>query len=148
MKKICLLFVILKCFCFPFIIKAQNVKLDSLENLLLKHKELDTIRVKLLHKTAYIAYRINIDKVLVYAQEAVDISRNIDYKKGEAESLRLLGLYHDSKSDYSVAIKYFRESLTLYRELGDQRKVSYLYNSIRLVNMYKGHFRKAIFPKS
>ena len=52
MKKISLIFVLLITGFVSLELKAQNLEIDSLENLLLKHTKKDTIRINLLNETA------------------------------------------------------------------------------------------------
>ncbi len=144
MKKTSLLFALFIVHCSLFIVKAQNAEIDSLENLLQKHVKKDTIRINLLNETAYEIYRINIEKTLKYAQEASNLSQHLSYKKGEAESLRLIGIYYDFKSNYSSALDYCRKSLKLYQELGNKSGISYSSNSIGLIYLHQGHYPKAL----
>jgi len=144
MKYLSLLIVFFIAHSVLYIANAQNPEIDSLENLLQKHVKKDTVRINLLNETAYKIYRINIEKTLKYAQEARNLSQDLNYKKGEAKSLRLIGIYYDSKSDYSSAIDYFRKSLKLFQELGNKSGISYSINSIGLAYMYQGDYPKAL----
>jgi len=105
-------------------ISAQTREADSLSNLLILHRKSDTIRVNLLNAAALKYYLIDDEKTKEYAEESVALADSIRYKKGQAEGLRLIGLYYHHKSDNEQAIEYFQESINLCEEIGDKKGIS------------------------
>jgi hypothetical protein len=60
MKKLPLILALLTFSYNLFVLKAQTLETDSLENLLQKHTQKDIVRVNLLNETASKLYSINI----------------------------------------------------------------------------------------
>jgi len=89
MKNLIILLLILNSISFG--LHAQNTEIDSLENLLQQHPQEDTVRINILNETAYKIYSIDIDKTLEYAEEAGNIADKLNFTKGKAKSLKLIG---------------------------------------------------------
>ncbi len=124
-------------------LKAQTTVTDSLENLLQQHTEKDTIRVNLLNKTANDLARTNIEKALKYANEAERLADKINFAKGKAEGLRLIGICHYYKSDYSKTVEYSQKSLTIFKNIGNKPGISKCLNVIGVIYYSEGNYTKA-----
>ena len=81
---------------------------------MLQHTRKDTIRIILLNEAAYKLYSINTKKTLIYATEANELSTQLNFAKGNAESLRLIGIYYDLQGNLPKALNYYQESLMIY----------------------------------
>jgi len=127
-----------------FELKAQTIEIDSIENLLLKHKEKDTIRVNLLNETAYKLYSINIDKTFKYAKEAGKLADKIDFAKGKAESFRLIGIYYKMNSDYPKAQEYYEKALRINKEIGYKKGIAKSLNNLGIIHKNQSNYSKAI----
>lgn len=108
-------------------IKAQNVKLDSLENLLKIHPTEDTARVNLLNSIAYFVHKDDSAKTRSYATQALELSDQINYQKGKAESIWLLGLSYN-RSNRPKSFEYLQKALQL------SEAIDYKYGIIRCLN--------------
>ncbi len=124
--------------------KAQIQVIDSLENLLRQHTKKDTIRINLLNETAYKLYSINTDKTLKYAEEAGELADKLNFAKGKAKSLKLIGIYYYIKSDYPKALEYYQKSLKIYEGLGNINGISSCFNNIGVIYKYQGDYPKAL----
>ena len=131
-------------------INAQTPKIDSLESLLQKHIETDTVKVNLLNQLAYELYLTEIDKTLEYAQEARLLADKLNFFNGKAESLRLIGIYYYIKSDYPQALDKFQESLKINQEIKNKRNISSCLNNIGLIYWRQDKYLQALelFQKS
>jgi tetratricopeptide (TPR) repeat protein len=125
-------------------LNAQTSKIDSLENLLSSHTTEDTVRVNLLTVTANKLFSINTDKCLLYAKEAGEIANKLNFKKGKAESLRLIGICYHYKSDLEKALEHYQKSLKINEEIGNKRGISSCLNNIGSFHRYKGNFPEAV----
>lgn len=123
---------------------AQHQKTDSLENLLLKQTEQDTIRVNLLNETAYKLYNIDIDKTLLYAKEARELANKLHFTKGEARSLNIIGIYYYLKANYPKALEFYQTSMQLYEKINDESGISNSLNNIGLIYDLQGNYPKAL----
>lgn len=132
------------------ILKAQTSKIDSFENLLVKQIEVDTPRINRLIDTAYASYRSDIEKTFTYAALADSLSKIINFKKGEAESLKLLAKYYRRKSDYSIAMEYYEKAIEYYKELEIHKGAAICYNDIGIIYWNQGNYPQALefFQKS
>jgi len=126
------------------VVKAQNSEIDSLEKVLSNYKKQDTIKIQLLNKVAHLVYRTNIKKTLLYATQADSLSGIINYKKGKAESIRLIGLYHDEKGNYPQALHYYQKSLKINEEIKYKEGQVRCYINIGLIYRMQGNFPKAL----
>ena len=144
MKKITIILALLILNSVYFKLNAQNTQTDSLENLLQKHRKKDTIRVNLLNETASEFRKTDLDKSLQYAQEAQELAENLSYKKGFAESFRIIGICHYYKKDYPKALEYYQMSLEIEQELNNKSKISVCYRNIAIVYHSQGDYPKAL----
>lgn len=126
------LFVILS-FIFGALYGAPQVdimvkKLDKLDN--------DTSKVNLLNSVAGEIYFTNTDEIKGYAQHALELSTNIDYKKGIAQAYNNLGIYYRAKGIYSQSIDYHFNSLKIMEEIVDSAGIARCYNLIGILYYY------------
>ena len=103
-------------------IKAQNTKVDSLENLLKIHVAEDTVKVHLLNKIAFVIYSKDIEKSRSCAAQAGELSDKLNFRKGKAESLWVMGLSY-SKSDRPTAVDYFQKALKIAKEINNKTEI-------------------------
>jgi len=103
-------------------------KIDSLENELVNLT--DSQRVDMLNKLAYLYKGTSSGKVLEYGKKALELSRVLGYKQGEADALKITGLIYFSLSDYDNSINYFFRSIKLMKKIDDKKGISECLNSI------------------
>ena len=125
-------------------INAQTSEIDSLENLLQKHIEADTVRINLLNQLASRLFYTDINKALIQFNESKAIADKLNFAKGKAESLRFIGICNYYKSDYPQALENFKESLKIYMELGLNKGISLCFNNIGLVYKQQGNYPQAL----
>ena len=113
------LLVTLVAVCCTLAAAAQRQKIDSLENILKQHRTNDTVRVSLLNKIAYLSYSNNSKKAKAYATLSGNLSDKLEYKKGKATSLWLMGLSHLG-SDKKISLSYFRQALSISEKINDK----------------------------
>ena len=139
MKKIILLFY--------FLIELQTAftqapQIDSLKKLLASTKE-DTIKVEALVKLSF--YDQTFQHGLDLAEEALQLSRKIKYKKGEAHALHQLGnQYGLGISNYPRALYYYLEALKIEEDLNDINGIASSYQSIGSIYLQQGDYEKAL----
>jgi len=118
-------------------LKAQNPKVDSLENVLKIHIAEDTAKVNLLNRIAYVVYNKDFEKARSCATQAGELSDKLQYKKGKAESLWVFGLSY-SKPDKMMAVDFFQKALKTAKEINDKKGIvkylTSLGNNYKLMN--------------
>ncbi len=123
---------------------AQTEAIDSLKVLLEKHRENDTIKVKLLNKTASKYFRVNDDNLYQYAKKAFDLANQLNYDRGKANSLFNFGLYWYVKSDFDRSLSNYEKALEIYERLNDKKRISHCRNNIGLIYRLNGNYPKAL----
>jgi len=140
MKKTSLLLVLLLSLVFSCL-KANQVT-DSLELLLNSAK--DTSRVKILCDLCWEYRFISSEKAIKYGEEALSLSKNINWNKGLAQSYNDLGIIYIDQSHYSKAINYFENSLAIRKDLKDNKGVASAHNKIGIVYQKQGKLKEAL----
>lgn len=102
-------------------VSAQTQEIDSLENLLRKHTSLDTTRVNLLNAIAYKVFeqRADVEKVRNYGEQSGEIADKLNYQKGKAASLWIIGLAFIN-SDREKSLDYSQKALAFAEKIGDK----------------------------
>jgi len=126
-------------FCTPATAQADS----EIEMLLQKHSKRDTARVSLLNERALELYHVDFEQMFSLAEEAVELSRKLQFPEGEAESLRILGMYYYSKSENQEAAEYFDRALKLFTEEENRKGISRCLNYAGRVSWKMGDYELA-----
>jgi serine phosphatase RsbU (regulator of sigma subunit) len=78
-----------------------------------------------------------------YAQQALDLARELDYEKGEANALKSIGSIYQLQSNYSQALEYFLNALRIYEKLKDEAGTANTLNNIGIVYQSQRKYDKA-----
>ena len=97
---------------------AQSDEIDSLLQVI-KLQEDNEEKVDNLVKIGYEYHRIDINLCSKYAEQALDISTNLSYKKGQASGLWLKALTGYYKGNYDSALEYGNRSLEIAQSIDD-----------------------------
>ncbi|KAA9332087.1 tetratricopeptide repeat protein [Hymenobacter busanensis] len=98
---------------------AGRLKADSLAAVVRAHPAADTGRIRLLHNWADALLQTNVDQAQKPLQEALQLSRRLRYRAGEAATLGLQSLTVQKQGEYQQALALANQSLRLYRQAGD-----------------------------
>ena len=101
-------------------IHAQQNEIDSLWQELRNLPKKDTSYVKLFNTIIFKYHRINADTAIILAEQCLNLSKEIQYKKGEADALNRLGTGYFGKGDYAKAIAYFEYSRDIHQAIDDK----------------------------
>jgi len=122
--------------CFMFLsvsVWAQQEELDSLQQLLHKQAD-DTSKVNTLNELSYVYYQTAVyDSELYYAQQALNLSQKLNWKRGMAVSLKNIGSACDDMGNNSDALYYYGRALNIFSSIDDKSGVSACYNNMGLV---------------
>ena len=113
-------------------LNAQSEEIDSLMHVV-KLQEDNEEKVDNLVKIAYEYTRIDIELSSEYAQQALDISDDLKYKKGQASGLWLLALTGYYKGNYDVALDYGNKSLVIAESINDPLTILRTANTISAI---------------
>jgi predicted ATPase/class 3 adenylate cyclase/Tfp pilus assembly protein PilF len=78
-----------------------------------------------------------------FYEQGLALRRELDDKKGVAETLRNQGILANQEGDYPTARSLYEQSLELMKELGDKRGVAESLNSLGSVAYNEGDYPKA-----
>src|SRR5215469_4054739 len=91
---------------------SQSRPVDSLK-LLLQSERQDTNRITLLSKIGMSYIFEKPEAGIIYLQQGLDLSRTINYKKGEADCLNALGNLNRMMGNFTLGIKYHLQALQI-----------------------------------
>ncbi|GAB3331082.1 hypothetical protein GCM10027299_36570 [Larkinella ripae] len=122
---------------------AQQSKRDSIE-VLLKKAGPDTLRVQLLNDAVSLYWSVNIQKAEHYADEAMQLSRRLNFTRGIGQSFYLKGICHWSQGRYADAIQSTRASLPYLEQAKYTKGLSAAYHNLGVDYNSMGDFSQAI----
>ncbi|MEO7990580.1 MAG: tetratricopeptide repeat protein [Chryseolinea sp.] len=97
---------------------CQSRVTDSLEQLLDKSK--GTEKVDILNQLTYEYITRDNQKVINYGKQAIELSKKINYKKGEAKAYTYKGVYEYSSGQFPEAHRDLHHGLSLSKVAGDR----------------------------
>lgn len=133
---------LLMLFCFPANMVSQSL-VDSLLEVL-RAQPADTQRVHLLNDLGW-EYKYDDEaKARQYLQEAITLSKKINFKKGTAQAFNNLGVVAAIQGNIDQAMTNYQQALSLRQELNDQKGVASLYNNLGNLQEEKGDYLGAL----
>jgi predicted ATPase/class 3 adenylate cyclase len=82
-------------------------------------------------------------EVITILQQALDIFRRINDRRGESNSFHTLGLTVTYQGDYTLAKIYFEQALRLCREIGGRKEEGWTLNNLGVALDYQGDYTRA-----
>jgi tetratricopeptide (TPR) repeat protein len=128
---------------FSISLHAQKAEFDSIVNLLDAHPQHDTTRVNWLMELQKYSVFDDAEDFLPYMEEALAISKEIDFGAGIGNSLNGLGVYYFQRSDYDVALDYVLRSIDVLDSLSFKSDLILPYNNLAMINNRLDHFEEA-----
>ena len=131
---LCLLISINSVFC--------DNKIDSLINKLPLVN--DTSKLDILIQLSKAHWTIAPSKGLFYSNKAIKLAEKYHDKNKEAKALLYGGVNAWFMGVYDKAIKYYQKSLTIAREIQNDKLCAFNLNNLGMVNTYLKNYEKAI----
>jgi len=126
-----------------FDLHSQSNEIDSLKERLFKSK-IDTQKVNTLHELSKCYLFSDAKKALLYGQEAYQLSKKLDFKKGCAKSLHNIGITYYNIGNYDSALYFFSSSLKIKSLINDKKGMASSFNNMGAIYDYWGDYNKAI----
>ena len=104
---------------------------------LLSHGD-DTLRVKALIEISKQLQTSRPDSALIYGQQGLELSRKLNYKKGEADCMNRVGVVLWKNGKYDLALSFLLGSLRLREEINDRLGILKSSNDIGIVYSDQG----------
>ena len=117
--KIAYLLGFLSALCF-----SQQKQIDSLELLLLKNPQQDTLRLNLLIDLSYDYYTFNPDKGLERANEAIELAVLLQQTKKLATAYQHKGHNYSIKGQDSVALEMYDKAIAVHKKINNHNGVA------------------------
>ena len=121
---------------------SQNVKVDSLEALLPSVE--GTEKVKVLQSLIINLWLNHPDTAVLYARQAINISKDLNDLRSQAISIRLLGGVQVYQGKYDSALFYSKKAHSLSIETGDSTLISSTLNNIGFSFYHLGSYPEAL----
>lgn len=90
----------------------------------------DTGRIDSLNLKSEHLYTTDVKKSLELSSKALALSKEIDYRSGEAFASMNLAIANDIQGNSKVAIRYFQRAIQLYKLEKDEENLSYCYSQL------------------
>jgi tetratricopeptide (TPR) repeat protein len=102
-------------------------------------------KVDMLNRLAALTFRHAPQKCLEYGQEALNLSRTLNYPEGEANALIYMGLgYSYGEGDKKKALALYQQGLKRFEEQGDQKKIANTLIKIGIVHKDVSRYDEAM----
>ena len=124
-------------------ISQNQTEIDSLKQLI-ANTEQDSSHIKLLWSLGDHYRNTMPDTALLFYQEALDISTELNRKKDLAMCLHRIGKIQILKSDYELAMENYLRFLEICEELGEKKGIAIAYNGIGIIYRNLGSYDKAV----
>ncbi len=108
---------------------AQQSKIDSLKQVISVAKQ-DTNSVIALEVLTRKYQKINIDSALLYANQGLELAKNLSYSRGIAVNSCRIGVIFSNLKSYKESNKFLDESLKEYLKLNNKQTVGHIINNI------------------
>jgi signal transduction histidine kinase len=99
---------------------GQTIELDSLKRLVKTGHQQDTAKVNTLNKLAYAIYPYDTHELKQYSEQALALSRKLNYKKGEATAYKNIALALMLVHGDAAALNYLDTAYSILRPLNDR----------------------------
>lgn len=122
--------------------QSDKSKVDSLRGALsaLSGKE----KIDMLLRLSRTYREINTDSLLNNARLAYKLSKELNYSKGLANSILLMGRAHHDKTQISEAREYYLQALKLFEEIEDRKGQANAHNNLGNSFMEQGDYKTAL----
>ena len=122
----------------PVLGLGQSVQIDSLKQLIGQQQD-DSLKVNSLLAVSQNYFSINPDSAIVYANKAISLASEIEFKKGEGMGYKNIGLANYFIGDYDLVLENWEKSLAIFEEIDFKSGISNLQNNIGSVYQTKGN---------
>ncbi len=123
--------------------KQGQEKIDSLLAELPNAKE-DTNKVKTMNELSLSYYFVNPEKGLEYGEMALSLSKELNWKEGEAKSLNSIARCNIVLSNFNIALDNFLKALKILREIGNKQEIAKNLGNIGIIYDNQSNFDKAL----
>ncbi|MEL6812827.1 MAG: tetratricopeptide repeat protein, partial [Bacteroidota bacterium] len=99
----------------------------------------DSVKVTIMSDLCWYYRSVSMDSAFHFGNEALSLSKRINFEKGMAQAYNDLGILHYTQGAYPSALDHYRKSLKQREKLMDSAGIAGLYNKMGLV--YQNTFK-------
>ena len=129
-------------FCHLPQLKAADEVLDSLQQQL--WISTDTSRVRIINRISWELGNQNPELSVIYGEKAIELSEQLNYKKGLTDAYTNLGRTYRIIGKYEKAIENVELSLELEKERGDLKGIATAHNELGNIYRHLGDFPNSL----
>ncbi len=129
-------------FCF-FTMSLGQESIEERESALRSLPQ-DTHRVDILWRLSYDISASDPKKAELYALEAIELGKKLNYSLGLAKSYTALAISFYVRGDYASHSENLQKALDLYREMDDQEGEAKILNNLGASYYARGNFQKSL----
>ncbi|MFN7492913.1 MAG: tetratricopeptide repeat protein [Cyclobacteriaceae bacterium] len=122
---------------------GQKSVVDSLYTRLENNPEEDSLRVRILLQLCWHESTSYPEKHKQMAEEAIKISKKINYQSGAAAGIRSIGIYYMNQGEYDKATKQVYEALQLFEKIPDLKGVGNCYQTLGSIHRQRADLEKS-----
>lgn len=123
---------------------AQHSRIDSLKQQLNRQNE-DTLKVNTLILLTDDLQQSDANTALSYANECMNLSKKLDYKKGMIKSYLEMGNANISLGNYPMSLEYYGKGMELAGVEKDSVDIGAFYDDIGIVKYHQGQIDSALY---
>jgi AraC-like DNA-binding protein/tetratricopeptide (TPR) repeat protein len=125
------------------IVFGQKSEMDSLYAELKNHPQEDSLHVRILLSLCWHEAYLNPEKQKEMAEEAIKISKQINYRSGEAAGIRSIGIYYLNKGNYDQASERLYQALRIFENGKDLKGIGNCYSTLGSIHRQRDDFEKS-----
>lgn len=104
----------------------------------------DTTRILAMTELGYWYWSIKSDSTFLLANQAYQLSKKINFKKGLGRACWLKGIYYNNLGNPLKVIDYYDSALLYAKEISDTQGIGRVYNSLGQFHAELGDYEKAL----
>ena len=93
----------------------------------------DTLHVNLLITICDSLYRTKPSETISFGSKALDLSTDLNFRKGEAYALKFIGMGYFVKGEYVTAIEFFERSMAVFEAINYRKGVANMLSNIGVI---------------
>lgn len=118
-------------------------RIDSLLALLSRAKP-DTNKVLLYQDLCWQYRAVDVESSIKYGKEGVELARTLNYKRGEAELSRFLGLAYRHNFLFIESLDWYFKALNLSTQINDVEGIGFCYDNLGVVRFNQEQYDEAL----
>jgi tetratricopeptide (TPR) repeat protein len=118
--------------------QLKNYDAQKLEMHLQSSAKADTAKVKILFALSKAYWGITPSVAMNYAKQSLQLSAQIDYKKGIGNAYNSIGIIEKQNGNYLLALEYHRKSLQIDQDINDKNGIAFSLINIGNVYLFQG----------